>query len=145
MKAARSPPRSEPAIFRDHRHIASEPAPLCSRTGTDFIMRATDGTRRGPAMNATLNLSAQTTTARGRRDDYRADTKAIMLAIRDADRRMRERFPVLRHQTALGMGFMGFGYTAAAVSAWLFIDGLIPAWACIVINAMAFDVLREIQ
>ena len=96
-------------------------------------------------MNATLNLSAQTTTARGRRDDYRADTKAIMLAIRDADRRMRERFPVLRHQTALGMGFMGFGYTAAAVSAWLFIDGLIPAWACIVINAMAFDVLREIQ
>jgi hypothetical protein len=55
-------------------------------------------------MNATLNLSSQTTTARGKRDDYRADAKAIMLAIRDADRRMRERFPVLRHQTALGMG-----------------------------------------
>jgi fatty acid desaturase len=96
-------------------------------------------------MNATLNLSSQTTTAGGRRDDYRADTKAIMLAIRDADRKMRERFPVLRHQTALGMGFVGLGYTAAAVSAWLFINGLIPAWTCIVINAMAFDVLREIQ
>jgi fatty acid desaturase len=96
-------------------------------------------------MNATLNLSSQTTTARGRRDDYRSDTKAIMLAIRDADRRMRERFPVLRHQTALGMGFVGLGYTTAVLSAWLYNNSLIGAWICIVINAMAFAVLREIE
>jgi fatty acid desaturase len=96
-------------------------------------------------MNTMLDLSSQTTSAGDGREDYRADTKAIMRAIRDADRRMRERFPVLRHQTALGMGFVGLGYTTAAVSAWLFINGLIPAWACIVINAMAFAVLREIE
>jgi len=53
--------------------------------------------------------------------------------------------PVLRHQTAFGMGFVGLGYTTAAVSALLFINGLIPAWACIVINGVAFGVLREIE
>lgn len=95
-------------------------------------------------MNATLNLNPETTLA-GAREDHRADTKAIMLAIRDADRRMRERFPVLRHQTALGMGFVGLGYATAAVTTWLFISGLIPAWACIVINALAISVLREIE
>jgi fatty acid desaturase len=96
-------------------------------------------------MNAILDLSSQTTAPGGGREDSRGDTKAIIRAIRDADRRMRERFPVLRHQTALGMGFVGLGYTTAAVCAWLFINGLIPAWSCIVINAMAFAVLREIE
>jgi fatty acid desaturase len=91
------------------------------------------------------NLSAETASTGNARDDSRTETKAIMLAIRDADRRMRDRFPVLRHQTALGMGFVGLAYTAAAVSAWLFINGLIPAAACIMINAMAFAVLREIE
>src|SRR5215470_12107101 len=96
--------------------------------------------RGGPAMNATLNLSSQTTTG-GRRDD----TKVIMLAIRDADRRMRERFPVLRHQTALGMGLVGLGYTTAVLFASLYYNTLIAPLVCIVINAMAFAVLREIE
>jgi fatty acid desaturase len=96
-------------------------------------------------MNAMLELSSQMTSAGGGSEDYRADTKAIMRAIRDADRKMRARFPWFRHQTAFGMGFVVLGYTTAAVSAWLFINGLIPAWACIVINAIGFDVLREIQ
>jgi len=96
-------------------------------------------------MNVRPNPSSQTPSVGGGRENDRADTMAIMRAIRDADRRMRERFPVLRHQSALGMGFVGLGYATAAVSACLFVNGLIPAWACIVINAMAFAVLREIE
>lgn len=97
-------------------------------------------------MNAMLHQNFETLPATGAGGvDDRADTKAIMRAIRDADRRMRERFPVLRHQSVFGMGFVGLGYTTAAVSASLFIGGVIPAWACIVINAMAFAVLREIE
>jgi fatty acid desaturase len=96
-------------------------------------------------MNTILDLKCQTPSARGEIEDYRDDTKAIRRAIRDADRRMRERWPVLRHQTALGMGFVALGYTTAAVSALLFINGLIPAWACVAINAMAFAALREIE
>ena len=96
-------------------------------------------------MHAIQNLNSQTTSAGSGGVDNRADTKVIGRAIRDADRKMRERLPVLRHQTALGMGFVGLGYTTAAVSALLFINGLIPAWACIVINGVAFGVLREIE
>ena len=88
-------------------------------------------------MHAMQNLNSQTTSAGSGGVDNRADTKVIGRAIRDADRKMRERLPVLRHQTALGMGFVGLGYTTAAVSALLFINGLIPAWACIVINGVA--------
>jgi fatty acid desaturase len=96
-------------------------------------------------MHAMSNLSSQPMSAGAGSVDNRADTKAISRAIRDADRRMRERLPVLRHQTALGMGFVALGYTTSAVSALLYINGLIPVWACIVINAMAFAVLREIE
>src|SRR5262245_25566032 len=96
-------------------------------------------------MHTMPNLSSQTTSAVGEHEDNRADTKAISRAIRDADRSMRERFPALRHQTAIGMGFTALGYATAAVSSWLFINDFIPAWACIVVNAIAFAVLREIE
>jgi fatty acid desaturase len=96
-------------------------------------------------MSAMPSLTADTTYESAGREDYRAATKAIVTAIRGAERRVRERFPVLRQQTALGMGFVGAGYATAAVSALLFINGLLPAWACIAINAFAFAVLREIE
>jgi fatty acid desaturase len=96
-------------------------------------------------MDVMSNPGAQTPLAGDGGEDDRADTKAIMRAIRDADRRMRERFPVLRHQSALGMSCVGLAYATAAISACLFVNGLIAAWACIAINAMAFAVLREIE
>ena len=95
-------------------------------------------------MLAMPELNSQTMPASGEEGD-RTDVKAIMRVIRDADRRVRERFPVLRHQSAIGMAFVALGYGTAAISTWLFIKGINPAWLCIVINALSYAVLREIE
>jgi fatty acid desaturase len=74
-----------------------------------------------------------------------ANAWAITKAIREADRRLRDRFPLLRHQSAIGMGFVLLAYGAAAGSAWLYLTGSLPALACILVNAVCFAVLREIE
>src|SRR5262245_23564708 len=94
-------------------------------------------------MNTTAS-SPMATTAGGADHDM-ANARAIVRTIRDADRRVRERFPMLEHQTAIGMGLVGLAYATAIVSGGLYIAGVLPAWACIVISAMAFSVLREIE
>lgn len=83
-------------------------------------------------------------TSGGERADL-SHVRAITKSIRAADRALRQRFPLLRWQSALGVAFLVLAYGAAFGSGALFLSGAIPAWLCIAINAVAISVLREIE
>ncbi len=71
--------------------------------------------------------------------------KAIKLAVRQAERRVRDRFPILSYQNTLGMTFLAVSYGTLIGSSVLYCLGHIPGWACVVINAIAISLLREIE
>src|SRR5947207_2103988 len=71
-------------------------------------------------------------------------SKAITFAIKDADRDMRRRYPILNHQDALGAGFFLACTCTVIVTSVLFIQGVVPWWVCILVNAFCMSLLREI-
>lgn len=71
--------------------------------------------------------------------------KAITLAIKEADRRMRERFRFLKYQDAIGLGWLVALALTCAVSGSLFVAGLIPWWLCLMVNAIALSLVRELE
>jgi fatty acid desaturase len=71
--------------------------------------------------------------------------RAITLQIKQADRDMRRRFPILRHQSVIGLVFFLMSATIIVASSATFLMGINPWWACILINAICMSVLREIE
>lgn len=81
----------------------------------------------------------------GESADDRARIRGITLAIKNADRRMRERFRFLRHQDAIGMAWL-VGLIAVIVgSTILFLGGWIPWWVCLIVNAISLSLVRELE
>jgi fatty acid desaturase len=77
--------------------------------------------------------------------DDRARARSITLAVKAADREMRERFGFLRHQDALGVAAYLVAAGTFVASGALFLAGVLPAWATIAISALAASILREIE
>jgi fatty acid desaturase len=75
----------------------------------------------------------------------RERSRAITLAIKEADRRIRRRLPWLQHQSAIGLGCFLLSAAVIVVSSGLFIAGRCPWWACLLINAACMSILREIE
>ncbi len=71
--------------------------------------------------------------------------RAITLAIKEADRALRRRFPLLKHQDAIGLGFFVMCAAVVVGCSVLFVQGVIPWWACLAINALSMSILREIE
>ena len=93
-------------------------------------------------MSATRSLPAPaSSTPLTERDRIRN----ITWAIRDAERGVRKRFGFLRHQSALGLGFLLLCAGTFIASGVLYVQGLLPAWACIVVGALCTSILREIE
>jgi fatty acid desaturase len=75
----------------------------------------------------------------------RERVRRITTAIHDAERRLRARWGILRHQDALGVGFFLLAAAAFVASGLLFLAGVLPAGASIAIGALAASVLRELE
>ncbi|HMP80091.1 MAG TPA: fatty acid desaturase [Pirellulaceae bacterium] len=105
--------------------------------------------------SATANLATETFVndseprdhfdASGESVDDVARIKAITVAIKDADRRMRERFKFLKYQDAIGLGWLIGLTTLCVISSGLFVYGLIPWWLCLIVNAIALSMVRELE
>lgn len=69
----------------------------------------------------------------------------IASTIKDAERDARRRFAFLRYQSAIGLGSLLVAAGVFATSGALYLAGILPAWACIIIGALATSIIREIE
>ncbi|WP_077048813.1 fatty acid desaturase [Pseudomonas sp. KK4] len=58
---------------------------------------------------------------------------------------LRERYPILNHQDALGAGILAFALAGMIGSAALFITGHMAWWACLLLNAFFASLTHELE
>lgn len=75
----------------------------------------------------------------------RDKSRRIVRFIRRVDARFRRKLPLLAHQDAIGLAITLGASTGMLLVAGLYIGGVIPAWACVVANAMLASLLHEIE
>jgi fatty acid desaturase len=70
---------------------------------------------------------------------------AITATIKDADKNLRRRFPILNHQDAMGTGFFLLTTGSVVACSLLYICGVIPWYVCLFLNTICLSVIREIE
>lgn len=58
---------------------------------------------------------------------------------------LRERYPLLKHQDALGAGILAFALAGMIGSAALYIGGYMAWWACLLLNAFLASLTHELE
>ncbi|MDO8697432.1 MAG: fatty acid desaturase [Pseudomonas sp.] len=58
---------------------------------------------------------------------------------------LRQRFPLLNHQDALGAGILAFALAGMLASAALYINGQLAWWACLLLNAFFASLTHELE
>ncbi|QSL94449.1 fatty acid desaturase [Ectopseudomonas toyotomiensis] len=58
---------------------------------------------------------------------------------------LRQRYPILRHQDALGAGILAFALLGMLGSAVLYIGGYLAWWACLLLNAFFASLTHELE
>ncbi|WP_330114725.1 fatty acid desaturase [Pseudomonas sp. JS3066] len=58
---------------------------------------------------------------------------------------LRQRFPVLQHQDAIGAGILAFALTGMLGSALLYLNDQIAWWACLLLNAFFASLTHELE
>ena len=58
---------------------------------------------------------------------------------------LRERYPILRHQDALGAGILAFALAGMIGSAALYITGHMAWWVCLLLNAFLASLTHELE
>ncbi|MGA4323039.1 fatty acid desaturase [Ectopseudomonas hydrolytica] len=58
---------------------------------------------------------------------------------------LRQRYPILQHQDALGAGILAFALCGMIGSAALYIGGHLPWWACLLLNAFFASLTHELE
>ena len=58
---------------------------------------------------------------------------------------LRERFPILKHQDALGAGILAFALAGMIGSAALYITGYMAWWVCLLLNAFFASLTHELE
>src|SRR5690606_6867733 len=71
-----------------------------------------------------------------------AHTRAVVMARGDE---LRRRLPILRHQDAIGAGILAFALAGMLGSAWLYAEGAIAWWACLLANAFFASLTHELE
>jgi fatty acid desaturase len=69
----------------------------------------------------------------------------INTEVRRASAELRQRWPWLRHQNALGVAALAISILGMAGSAWLYVAGVLPAWACVVVSAFFASIAHEVE
>ena len=58
---------------------------------------------------------------------------------------LRQRFPLLNHQDAIGAGILAFALAGMFASAALYINGQLAWWACLLLNAFFASLTHELE
>lgn len=69
----------------------------------------------------------------------------IRQAVAADGERWRQRYPILRHQDALGLGILVFALGGMLGCATLYIQGVIPGWLCLLLNAWLASLTHELE
>lgn len=72
-------------------------------------------------------------------------TRSIRSTIRNEDQRLRERWPWLANQDALGAGCFAGSLLAMAAVATLYLQGLLAWWGAILMMALPLSILHELE
>jgi fatty acid desaturase len=75
----------------------------------------------------------------------RARVLRINAAVRAASRDLRARHPWLAHQDAIGLGILLASVSVVAVAALGYAHGALPAWATVLVVALATSIAHEIE
>ncbi len=69
----------------------------------------------------------------------------ICQAIRGEEARLRQKYPVLRHQDAIGLTILLFSLSGMIASGYLYYIGLFPAWLAIPVSALFASLSHELE
>ncbi|MDX1587690.1 MAG: fatty acid desaturase [Oleiphilaceae bacterium] len=69
----------------------------------------------------------------------------IQKELRAVSDRVRARHGWLRHQNAIGLGIFTVAFGGMVLNAWLYMAGLMPAWAVILLSAFWASLLHELE
>ena len=69
----------------------------------------------------------------------------INAEVRRAGAELRQRWPWLRHQNALGVFALVGPLLGMVAAGWLYLAGALPAWACIVVSALFASIIHEVE
>ena len=58
---------------------------------------------------------------------------------------LRARYKLLRHQDTIGALILAFSLAGMLACAWLYVDGALPAWACIALVAFFASLTHELE
>lgn len=76
-------------------------------------------------------------------DDQR--TARIKAAIRLENEHIRQKYPILRHQDALGASVMALSVLGMIACGWAYAAGLMPWWLCIPVSAVFASFIHELE
>ena len=69
----------------------------------------------------------------------------ISEAIRAEEARLRHRYPILKHQDAIGIGILLFSLSGMIASGYLYIAGVLPAYLSIPLSALFASLSHELE
>ncbi|MDJ0624759.1 MAG: fatty acid desaturase [Candidatus Caenarcaniphilales bacterium] len=69
----------------------------------------------------------------------------ITALIRHAEKRLRSKFPILNEQNLIGAFILVYSCAAFIINSLLYIQGIIPAWLCFILNAFCTSFLHEME
>ena len=73
------------------------------------------------------------------------DCRQIIQAIRSDEQSWRQRYPILQHQNALGLGILLLALSGMIFSGYLYYLDFISAWLCIIVGAFCASLSHEIE
>lgn len=71
-----------------------------------------------------------------------AHIRAVVIA---RGNELRERYPFLKHQDAIGAGILTLALAGMMGSAWLYASGAIAWWVCLLVNAFCASLTHELE
>ena len=69
----------------------------------------------------------------------------IRAAVKDEEKRLRQRYPILDRQNAIGFGIFCFAIVGIIGSGYLYVTEVIPAWLCVISSALFTSLLHELE
>jgi fatty acid desaturase len=69
----------------------------------------------------------------------------INAEVRRAGAELRQRWPWLRHQNALGVAALSVSVLGMAASGWSYVSGALPAWTCVLVSALFASIAHEVE